>query len=122
MKSIKRNILIYLDNYPMLVALPPDQRGWILTALMVYGDRLAREEAVTPEDIMDQFVQLSPEARLVFGFMASNILRDTQKWLSRQRGQSRPAPRKGAPPAPDGEQRIREDMERARQALEQSRQ
>lgn len=117
MSNTKKSILLYLDNYPMLVALPPEQRGWVVTALLEYGGELCRDETVTPEAVMGRF-PMSSEARLVFGFMGANIRRDNQRWLSRQRGQS--TPRKGAAPDPDSEQKIREDMERARRILEQS--
>ena len=119
MSNTKKSILLYLDNYPMLVALPPEQRGWVVTALLEYGGELCGDETVTPEAVMGRF-PMSSEARLVFGFMGANIRRDNQRWLSRQRGQS--TPRKGAAPVPDSEQKIREDMERARRMLELSKQ
>ncbi len=128
--NAKKSILIYFDNYPMFVSLPPEQRGWVVTALMVYGSRLSQEE-ITLEEVMDQFLQLSPEARLVCGFMGANILRDTRKWLSRQQREqavrSFPAqnrPKRGAPPPLTSEERAAadrkavEDMERMRRLME----
>ena len=41
----------------------------VLTFLMVYADRVGREKAVNPEEMMEQFPQLSAEARLVCSFM-----------------------------------------------------
>ena len=46
-----------------------EQRGVVLTFLMVYADRVGREKAVNPEEMMEQFPQLSAEARLVCSFM-----------------------------------------------------
>ena len=116
MSNIKRNILVYLDNYPMVTALPPEQRGWLFTALMVYGDRLCRGEESAMEEIMEQFPKLTPEARMVCGFMGANILRDTQKWLNRQQFRSRK--NQPAPGQPAAEQRAAEDMERTRRLME----
>lgn len=129
MNNIKRNILIYLDNYPMVVSLPPEQRGWLLTILMVYGDRLSRDSATELEDVLDGFPQLTPEAKVVCGFMAGNILRDTQKWLSRQRGRqtySRPSgPQAGKRTAPVSaeaqDERAREEMDRMKRLMDQMR-
>lgn len=83
--NTKKSFLLYFDNYPMVAGLPAEQRGWLLTALMVYGDRVWRDESCTMEEVLDMFPQMSPEARIVCGFMGANILRDTQRWLSRQR-------------------------------------
>lgn len=118
--NAKKSILIYFDNYPMLEALPPEQRGWLLSALMVYGDRLSRDGSVTLEEIMEQFPRLSPEARLACGFMGSNILRDTRKWLSRQQRGNDARPRRGpAVSAPVSEDVVKRDMERTRRLMEQ---
>lgn len=117
----KRNILIYLDSYPMVAALALEQRGLLFTALMVYGDRLSQEGGVELEEVLDQFPQLLPETRAVCGFMAGNILRDTQKWLDRQQSRNRSGKGKYAPAesTPAEEQRIRADMERSRHLIEQ---
>lgn len=125
--NAKKSILIYFDNYPMLNALPPEQRGWLLSALMVYGDRLSRDGSVTLEEILEQFPRLSPEARLACGFMGTSILRDTQKWLNRQQrgsaGQNRL--QKSQKPAPEekaaADRRAVEDMERVRRMMERFR-
>ena len=128
MNNRKRNILIYLDSYPMVAALTPEQRGWVFTALMVYGDRLSWEAEVELDEIMEQFPQLTPEARMVCAFMAGNILRDTQRWLSRQKsraGSAAPrrtmAPGPAPDPTPAQEQKMREDMERTRLLMERLR-
>lgn len=125
MNSAKKSILIYFDNFPMVTALSPEQRGWLLTVLLDYGDRLSRDQETTLEEVMGQY-PLAPDTRLVCGFMGANIRRDTQRWLSRQRSAAGPnRPRRGlspgpAPaPAPEAEQKIREDIERTRRILEQ---
>ena len=119
MSAPKKSFLIYFDNYPMVTALPMEQRGVVLTFLMVYADRVGREEAVSPEEMMEQFPQLSAEARLVCSFMGANVLRDTRRWLNRQKNQTARRPEQKR--TPDSDERIREDMARARRALELSR-
>lgn len=115
----KKSILIYFDNFPMITALPPEQRGWILTILMDYGERLSRGEKTGLEELMDQVPQLSSEGRLVCGFMGANIRRDTQRWLSRQKGA--PArPRRDAALTPEERESIRRDMDFARRMVEVS--
>ena len=120
MNNIKRNILLYLDSYPMVVSLPLEQRGLLLTALMVYGDRLSRDVGTEAEEIADQFPQLTREANAIFGFMAGNILRDTQKWLNRQQYKGKSGKNRPAVPssAAEQEQNARENMERTRQLME----
>lgn len=124
--NAKKSILIYFDNYPMVVSLALEQRGLLLTVLMVYGERLSREN-ISLEEVMEQFPQLTPEARVICGFMGANIARDTQKWLNRQHlGSAVPSirSRKGSPAPPTAEEkavadrRAVEDMERARRILE----
>lgn len=52
MANPKRGFVLYFDNYPMIIALPPDQRGWLITALMEYAERLSRGEGLPPEDLL----------------------------------------------------------------------
>lgn len=123
--NTKKSILIYFDNYPMLISLPPEQRGWLLTALMVYGDRLSREGPVAMEEVLEQFPQLSPEARAVYGFMGGNIRRDTEHWMNRRQYRNQNSPVRERPgkgrfvPAPASEQTVEQDMERVRRLMEQ---
>ena len=115
MSARKKSMLIYYDNYPILASLSMEQRGLLFTALMVYGDRLSRDSGTELEAVLEQFPQLTPEARLVCGFMAGNILRDTEKWLSRQQYRSK---QKTPVQTPAAEKRTREDMERTRRLME----
>lgn len=79
MNEQKTGFVFYFDAYPILISLPPEQRGWLITALCVYADRRWREE-VEQEDILEQFPQLDGQARTAFQFMAAGVQRDTQKW------------------------------------------
>ena len=97
----------------MVLALPPEQRGWLLTALLEYGAQLAGGEDVPLEQVLEGLPQLSAEARMVCGFMGANIRRDTQRWLARQRSRSGDV-RSCAPPTP---QTTRSNHEVLRQIL-----
>ena len=85
MANPKRGFVLYFDNYPMIIALPPDQRGWLITALMEYAERLSRGEGLPPEDLLTRYPPLSPQTKTAFQFMATGVDRDTQRWLQRQR-------------------------------------
>ena len=84
MANPKRGFVLYFDNYPMIIALPPDQRGWLITALMEYAERLSRGEGLPPEDLLTRYPPLSPQTKTAFQFMATGVDRDTQRWLQRQ--------------------------------------
>ena len=81
---VKKGFIFYFDNYPLLATLSMEQRGILTSVLMVYADRVWRDSAVTLEDVMEGFPELSPEARIACGFMGAAIRRDTEAWHNRQ--------------------------------------
>ena len=107
MSNAKKGFVLYFDSCPMLEALPPEQRGWLLSAVYSYADRIWREPSTELEEILDLYPMLTSQARAVFGFLASNLRRDTLRWLKQQETceQRRQPPKKGAPkePAPPTE-------------------
>lgn len=127
MANPKRGFVLYFDNYPMIIALPPDQRGWLITALMEYAERLSRGEGLPPEDLLTRYPPLSPQTKTAFQFMATGVDRDTQRWLQRQRaGEERRRTREGERPsssAASSAQTLQEqaERERLRRVLELSR-
>lgn len=125
MENKKASFLLYFDSYPVLISLPPDQRGWLLTVLYVYADRLGRGEEITMEEVLDSFPQLAEQTRVACGFMGANIFRDTQKWFAQRRArmERRSQWERKSAPAVSQEDRLRresEDMERIRRLLNQS--
>ena len=84
MNNPKRGFVVYFDNYPMLLALPPEQRGLLFTALMQYADGRWRGEVSDPEEVLERWPGMEPQARMGFRFMASAVDRDTQRWLLRR--------------------------------------
>lgn len=124
----KKSFLIYFDNAPMINGLPPEQRGWLFSALLDYGDRVSREN-LSPEAALRLYPQLGSQAQMVFQFIASTVDRDTQRWLQRQRtGEERRQAKAGerpspaSPPAPQALWQEQADRERLRRALELAKQ
>ena len=60
----KKSFVVYFDSYPILSALPMEQRGLLFSVLMVYADRVWREPSTALEEVMEGFPRLSPEARV----------------------------------------------------------
>ena len=135
MENAKRGFVFYFDNYFVVEDLPPDQRGWLLSALCVYAERVWRDPSVTMEEILDHYPQMSGQTRIACGFLGAAVLRDTQRWLlrrqagERRRQQTRegergaPAPSSPAPRArtepPDA--RYSADLEQTRRLVERIR-
>lgn len=129
MANPKRGFVVYFDNYPMLINLPPDQRGWLITALMEYAELAGRGNGVSTEEILARYPPLDPQTRTAFQFMAAAVDRDTQRWLQRQKaGEERRRAREGERPSPapaPTAQTLRQEeteRERLRRALEQAKQ
>ncbi len=93
MENAKRGFVFYFDNYFVVEDLPPDQRGWLLSALCVYAERVWRDPSVTMEEILDHYPQMSGQTRIACGFLGAAVLRDTQRWLSQRQARAlrRPA-------------------------------
>lgn len=117
----KKSFLIYFDNAPMINGLPPEQRGWLFSALLDYGSRVSREN-LTSETALPLYPQLDSQAQMVFRFIASTVDRDTQRWLQRQRtGEERRRAREGESPSPAAPPVPQQaDRERLRRVLELS--
>lgn len=125
MANPKRGFVLYFDNYPMLIALPPDQRGWLITALIEYAERLGRGEGIPTEELLSHYPPLDPQTRTAFQFMAMGVDRDTQRWLQRrQTALERRQAREGERPSPASQpgspslRQEQEERERLRRALE----
>ena len=103
MENAKRGFVFYFDNYFVVEDLPPDQRGWLLSALCVYAERVWRDPSVTMEEILDHYPQMSGQTRIACGFLGAAVLRDTQRWLSQRQARAlrrQQGDRPGRPPAP----------------------
>jgi len=117
MANTKRGFILYFNNYPLLVSLPMEQRGMLVSALMVYADRVWRDSSVTLEEVLEGFPKMSPEARMACGFLGAAVRKDTEAWLNRQgyRGKKRQEREESAA---DMGRKVQEDMERARRLLQ----
>lgn len=125
MLNDKKSFLIYFDNAPMINGLSPEQRGWLFSALLDYGDRVSREN-LSPAAAVPYYPHLDPQSQTVFQFIAATIDRDTQRWIQRrqaalERRQAREGERPFPAPAPQTIRQEEAERERLRRALEQAR-
>ena len=132
MSNRKRGFVFYFDNILAVESLPPDQRGWLLSALCSYADRVWQDTSVGIEEVLDLYPQLSQQASVACRFLAAGVLRDTQKWLTQQELRTRRREQQGRAPlaarpaspvqdSPQSLERYRQDVELARRVLEESR-
>ena len=114
----KTSFLIYFDNYPMVQGLPPEQRGWLLTALFEYGMAAGEPDGRSIPEILEAFPAMTEETKMACLFMCSNIQRDTQRWLGRQAAQERRRAGQGSgPETGERKRQEREEMAQMRREL-----
>ena len=101
MNNPKRGFVVYFDNYPMLLAMPPEQRGLLFTALMQYADGRWRGEVTDPEEVLVRWPDMGAQAQMGFRFTASALDRATSAVRPESAAASRPGRGSGAlrPPA-----------------------
>ena len=121
--NAKTGFVFYFDCYHTLTSLPPEQRGWLITALCVYAERVWRDGTVTAQEIAQQFPQLSQQAQVAYQFMTNAIWRDTQRWLQQRqariqrRTQQQAAAAASQPSQEEQARRFREEAQRLRQLM-----
>ena len=98
MSNRKRGFVFYFDNILAVESLPPDQRGWLLSALCSYADRVWQDTSVGIEEVLDLYPQMSQQASVACRFLAAGVLRDTQKWLAQQELRTRRREQQGRAP------------------------
>ena len=126
MENEKRGFVVYFDSAPAMDTLPPEQRGWVFSALCCYGERVWRDLTVSIDEVLELYPQLSQSARALCMMMASSVLRDTRKWLQQRESRTLARQqRKLTGEMPARRQRLqavtpqgREDMERLRRMAE----
>jgi len=122
--SEKRGFVLYFNNYPLLAPLPMDQRGMLVSALMVYADRVWRDSSVTLEEVLEGFPRMSPETRMACGFMGAAVQHDTEVWLNKQGCRQKKQPGQKGRQEPqvsseEADRKAQEDMARIRRLMEQ---
>ena len=83
MAAKKMGFVLYFDSYDMLETIEPSQRGELLSALYRYALAVCKQD-ISPNEFVQSCDVLDADTRMAFRFMASNIRRDTAKWLTRQ--------------------------------------
>ncbi len=121
----KKGFLLYFDSWPMVMDLPMEQRGLLLTALYQYAQRVWREDSVTIDEMTEDCPGMAPQTRMACRFMGVYILRDTRRWLSQQQSRSRRRQEEGGRPRPSPAEseeekgvRVREDMDRIKRLMD----
>lgn len=79
----KKSFLLYFDMYPSIRGLPPEQRGYLLSALFEYADG-AWKSGCGKESVLQKFPQMNEAARMAYSFIAEAVQRDTEKWREKQ--------------------------------------
>lgn len=76
----KKSFLLYFDSYTWLSPLTYEEKGTVLDALFLYGLQLQQRDLRPGDYLKETGLWMSESARVVFGFMADSIYRDTMKW------------------------------------------
>ena len=80
----KKSFVLYFDSWPLIATLPPEQRGWLLSAVFDFAIRVAKDQNVSKEALLDHYPEMTPDTRMACGFICGMIARDTGRW-SQQR-------------------------------------
>ena len=132
MSNRKRGFVFYFDNILAVESLPPDQRGWLLSALCSYADRVCRTPPWASRRSWTCTPRCPSRPRWPAAFWrpgCCGTLRSgspSRSCAHRRREQQGRAPLAARPasPAQDSAQsleRYRQDVELARRVLEESR-
>ena len=81
MQTEKNGFVFYFDNLPILMSLPPEQRGWVIAALCRYAQEVWQNPDFPVGQAMGEFPALSGEGEMACRFMGAAVLRDTKRWL-----------------------------------------
>lgn len=76
----KKSFILYFDSLPLFLMLPVEQRGWLITALILFASEVAEDLEVTWEEVAERFPALTEDSRFVMQFLSGIIGRDTVKW------------------------------------------
>ena len=95
--SKKKGFVLYFDACPAVMLLPPEQRGWLVSAVFSYAIQVAEDPDTSMERVLSDFPALSDPARMACQFICAAVKRDTERWNrrcaanQRQRKQAAPA-------------------------------
>lgn len=100
--SDKKSFVLYFDSFPLLALLSAEQRGHLISAVFQFAMGAAQSPPVSQEDILAQFPELSPEARMSFRSLAAAISRDTRTWQRKKEARMRRSGNEAEEKAADG--------------------
>ena len=85
----KKSFIMYFDSMPLFLMLPVEQRGWLITALILFASEVAEDLEVTWEEVAERFPALTEDSRFVMQFLSGIIGRDTVKWNHQREARTR---------------------------------
>ena len=85
----KKSFVLYFDMLPIIDMLPPEQRGWLFSALFTYAMQAAEQPERSCEEVLDKFSELEERTKLIFLFICGTIARDTEKWRQQREARIR---------------------------------
>ena len=65
----KKSFVLYFDMLPIIDMLPPEQRGWLFSALFAYAMQAAEQPERSCEEVLDKFSELEERTKLIFQFI-----------------------------------------------------
>lgn len=96
MNNQKRSFVLYFDACEELNDLPPDQRGWVLSALNEFAQRCAEDVKTDGKAVLEHYPALLPENHMACLVRFESIRRDTRRWNRQQTGGSWSSGRTGS--------------------------
>ena len=76
----KKSFVLYFDMLPIIDMLPPEQRGWLFSAIFAYAMQAAEQPERPWEEVLAKFTELEERTKLILQFICGTIARDTEKW------------------------------------------
>ena len=86
--------MVYLDAYPHIMTLSPEEQGYLFCCLFWYANRIAGDKYTDVTVAAAMCEKLTPQSRMAFYFMADAISRDTLKWREKRKNYQQSAARR----------------------------
>ena len=91
MAAEKKGFVLYFDACDGVMTLPPEQRGWLLSAVCDFAKACAGDPGASFQATVEKFTEMRPETVMACRFLCDTIQRDTGKWHTRREHLSRAA-------------------------------
>lgn len=85
----KKSFVLYFDAMRLMLMLPVEQRGWLITAMTDFAKIAAEDPDADWETIAEAYPAMTDDCLLVLEYMCSFIARDTDTWHSQREARMR---------------------------------